>query len=163
MHDEGRSNATMTRIGRVAVTLGWCSLASCATIISGTKQSIRVTSVPPGALVTAEPGGDRVTTPAKITLQRKGAPYRLTFTLQGYQPYHVTISADRNGWLWGNLILGGIPGGIIDSSSGAMYTLSPDEVHANLIRAGGEPQSAAKNMLYVFASDGVLLAMIDLE
>jgi hypothetical protein len=165
--DEPWSTRTVTRIGQIAVTLGWCSLTSCATIVSGPTQNIRVTSSPSGATVTAEPGGDRVTTPAKMTLQRKGAPYRLTFALQGYQPYRVIISADTNGWAYGNFIfgilLGGVVGGIIDSSSGAAYTLSPDEVHANLIRAGVEPQSSAKSTLYVFASDGMLLGTIDLE
>jgi hypothetical protein len=158
---------TMTRIGRAAVTLGWCLFTSCATIISGTTQSIRVTSVPPGATVTAEPRGNWVTTPAKITLRRKGAPYRLTFALEGYQPYNVTISADKtNGWVYLNLAYGLFPGmGLIavDSLSGAIHKLSPDEVHANLIRAGVELQSSARDTVYMFASDSVLLGVIDLE
>jgi hypothetical protein len=153
----------MGRIRRVATVSACWTLAGCATIISGTTQDIGVTSVPPGAIVTADPGGMRVTTPAKITLHRKEAPYHLTFTLDGYQPYSVMISAETNGWIFGNLIIGGLIGILIDSSSGAMNVLSPEAIHANLVRAGIEPQSSAGDTLYVFAGGGVLLGVVALE
>lgn len=155
------------RIGRklawTLLALGCGTLAACATIISGSTQDLDVSSVPPGATVTAEPGGYRVTTPAKLTLKRKDAPYRLTFALDGYEPYNVTVSSGTNGWVFGNLIIGGLIGIIVDSSSGAINKLTPGEVHANLIKAGVEPQAAADQTLYVFAPGGALLGVIRLD
>lgn len=148
---------------RAAVALAGCAAVGCATIISGKTQNLRVTSVPPGATVVAEPGGYRVTTPAEITLRRKDAPYRLTFSLDGHEPYSVTISSGTNGWVWGNLILGGIIGIIVDSSTGAANKLEPGEVHANLIRAGLETHGSNDRRLFVFSAGGDLLAAIGLE
>jgi hypothetical protein len=165
----------MTAFMRASIASGCWALGGCATIISGTTQNIGVSSTPPGATVTAEPGGHRVVAPAKMTLRRKEAPYRLSFNLEGYQPYNVTISADTNGWIFGNLIIGGIIGIIVDSSTGASNKLSPGEVHANLVALGFEPpvappvdppvepQTSGDDTLYVFAPSGALLGVIELE
>ena len=65
------------------------SLCGCATIVSGTTKKIAVYSSPVGATVTAEPGGNKTTTPGKLVLKRKDGPYKLTFSLNGYEPYSV--------------------------------------------------------------------------
>jgi hypothetical protein len=103
-----------TKWARAAIVC-CCALCGCATIISGTTQDIGVSSVPPGATVIAELGGHRAVRPAKLTPRCKEAPYRLTFPLEGYRPYNVTISAGTNGWIFGNLVLGGIIGILVDS------------------------------------------------
>lgn len=138
------------------------ALTSCATIISGSTQDIGVTSNPPGAVVTAEPGDHRATTPATLVLRRKDAPYRVKFEMDGYEPYEVTIRSSLNGWVWGNLIIGGLIGIVVDSSSGAAQKLSPDELNANLIK---EPPTsdAGHTRVYVFAGAHRLLGIVTLE
>src|SRR5262245_60518029 len=108
----------------------------CATIVSGSTQDISVSSVPAGATVTADPGGWKATTPGTLTLKRKDGPYKVTFTLEGHDPYSVWLTTDTNAWLWGNLIIGGIIGLIVDTSTGAYQKLSPEEINANLVKSG---------------------------
>jgi hypothetical protein len=132
-------------------------------MISGSTQKIRVTSQPSGATVTAEPGGARVTAPATMALRRKDGPYRLTFAMDGYQPYTVTLKTGTNGWLWGNLLIGGLIGITVDSSTGASTKLSPGEVHANLVRAGVDVSALDGNALAVFGNDGALHGILALE
>ena len=37
-----------------------------------------------------------------------------------------------SGWVWGNILFGGIIGLIVDASTGAMYKLTPEQVEASL-------------------------------
>jgi len=149
---------------RVAHYISWAitsvALTSCASMISGSMQDIRLTSTPPGATVTAEPGGYRATTPTELTLRRKEGPYQITFALDGYEPYTVTLTKGTNGWVWGNLIIGGIIGLVVDMSTGAHEKLSPDELHANLIRVGIQPEGRLDDRVYLFASNGGLLVTV---
>lgn len=75
-------------------------------------------------MVTVKPGDMSLKTPDVLILRRKDAPYRLTFTMEGYEPYAVTIVSDTNGWIYANVILGGIIGMIIDGSTGAANVLA---------------------------------------
>ncbi|MCI0590309.1 MAG: hypothetical protein L0Y67_01665, partial [Gammaproteobacteria bacterium] len=97
-----------------------------------------------GATATADPGGIKATTPGELILKRGEGPYRVTFKLDGYEPYSVMLTTESNGWYWGNLLLGGMIGMAVDSSTGAAYRLSPDEVKANLVKSGIEPQSSSE-------------------
>ena len=139
----------------------------CATIVSGSTQDISVSSVPPGATVTAMPGSTKATTPGVLTLHRKDGPYNVTFSLDGYNPYTVSLTADTNGWVFGNIVLGGglisVVGLLIDTDTGASLKLSPDEINANLIKSGEIPQSSNRNVLYVFNEKQTLLGVLELK
>ena len=153
----------MNKLLIVCMALSTSFFTGCATIVSGSTQTIAVTSIPSGATVTAEPGGTKATTPGSLILDRKGGPYRVTFALDGYDPYSISLTTGTNGWTWGNVIIGGIIGMLIDSSTGASIKLSPDEVSANLVKAGLTPQSSNGNTLYVFNEKKVLLGVLVLQ
>lgn len=53
-------------------------------------------------------------------------------SLDGYHPYELNINKKVNGWIIGNIVLGGIIGLAVDAISGGMYKLSPDEINAEL-------------------------------
>ncbi len=57
---------------------------------------------------------------------------KVKIELQGYKPYELILNRKTNGWIWGNILFGGIIGIIIDASSGAMYRLTPDQIEAQL-------------------------------
>jgi len=153
----------MNKLLILCVALSASVFAGCATIISGSTQDISVTSVPSGATVTAEPGGMKATTPGVLVLNRKAGPYKVTFTLDGHDPYSVMLTTDMNGWVWGNLILGGIIGLVVDMSTGASIKLTPEEVNANLVKSGLIPQSSNGNVLYVFNEKKALLGVLVLQ
>jgi len=153
----------MNKLLIVCMALSASVFAGCATIVSGSTQSISMSSVPSGATVTAEPGGAKATTPGSLILKRKDGPYKVTFALDGHDPYSVMLTVGTNGWVWGNLIIGGIIGLVIDTSTGASTKLSPDEVNVNLVKSGLIPQSSNDNMLYVFNEKQTLLGVLVLQ
>jgi len=105
------------------------TILSCASIINGTKQNIRINSDPTGAQVSIN--GIKYTTPAVVKLKR-GSNHSLTFTKEGYKPVTMKIDKEFNSWVLGNLIFGGIIGIIVDFADGAAYKLSPKQVNAKL-------------------------------
>jgi hypothetical protein len=101
-------------------------------MVSGSHQTLRITSNPQGATVTANPGKYRTTTPGELQLPRKEAPFKIRCEKDGYLPATATVTYDTNPVIYGNLIFGGIVGALIDVSSGASRRLTPDPVHINL-------------------------------
>ena len=96
---------------RLRLALSGAALAllasACATIISGRTQDLSISSEPAGATVTAHPGSHRVTTPGILTVPRLESGYRLRFEKPGFAPVDVRIKPASNGWLWGNIVVGG--------------------------------------------------------
>jgi hypothetical protein len=119
---------------RLAIlVLAALSASSCATIISGSTQKLALTSDPPGADVLVEPGWYVVKTPIVLDVDRKDAPLRLTFTMEHYQPLQAQVEQSGNPWTLVNIPLGVIWIGF-DLSSGAAFALSPDAIHAILVK-----------------------------
>lgn len=120
------------------------TISGCATILNGGFEDLQVSSTPSGATVTVFGISDslfwRGATPATIKLKRgngffQGAAYRVEISKNGYATQTVTISSSVNGgwYILGNLLDGGIIGWlIVDPASGAMWTLAPDNINANL-------------------------------
>ncbi len=106
-------------------------LPSCASIVSGSKQNISFNSTPAGAIVWVDNVNLGVT-PVTAKLERSKKDQKVKIELQGYKPYELTLTRKTNGWIWGNILFGGIIGIIVDSSSGAMYRLTPDQIEAQL-------------------------------
>lgn len=130
---------TSSRIMLLGMSLVILSvLASCASIVSGTKQEISVKSTPTEAEVIVTGSGGQVAftgkTPAVAELPRK-SEYDVEIKLAGYQTETVHIAKGFNGWYLGNIICGGIIGLIVDAVNGAMYKLEPGEISVNLMTA----------------------------
>lgn len=103
----------------------------CATVLVGPSQTVSIRSSPPGATATVLPGETTVVTPAEIDLPRKRS-HTVCFHLDGYRPVNGYIDPLPGGWMYGNLVLGGLVGMLIDIESGAAWTLSPDPLEVVL-------------------------------
>ncbi len=145
----------MNRLHRI-ISLGLVAamVSGCASIIHGSRQDIRVVSNPSGAVVRVNLNNTATTTPGVLNLNRKEIAYVLTFEKQGYKPVEVSLRRTIDGWLFGNIIFGGLIGIVIDFSSGSAYKLTPSEVETVL----GEKTASLKNP----AKDN-LLVFVDLE
>ncbi len=75
----------------VSVLLISALTAGCASIIHGSRQDIRVTSNPSGAVVRVNLNNQATTTPGMLTLNRKEIAYVLTFEKQGYKRAEVRL------------------------------------------------------------------------
>lgn len=134
------------RVIKQIVTLGlFCCLvlsSGCATIMTGKYQSVPVTSDPPGAKVKADTG-ETITTPGKFKLLRN-KDNTLLAQFQGYAPQQLTLHNKAQGWVWGNILLGGGIGLIVDCVSGASDELVPKKVHFSFVNPELTTKEAVK-------------------
>lgn len=109
----------------------------CASIGHGRYQQVAVNSSPSGASVIvdcgngAQPAGQ---TPTTVSLKRNAEPCKLNLSKEGYEDSSVVFAKAVSGWVWGNLLFGGIPGWIIDAADGAMYNRTPDSASVTLVK-----------------------------
>ena len=104
--------------------------SSCATIISGSKQYVEISSEPSSAKVyinEIEIGK----TPVQKNLKRN-RDYQLTIKLDGFKTYETKLEKKFNVWFIGNALIGGGIGIVVDVVTGAMFKLKPEEIDGNL-------------------------------
>ena len=106
-------------------------LGGCATIINGTTQKIMIDSSPQAATATLQPGGQTVTTPHEVELERKHT-YHVHYSLEGYEDTIGYIDQERSGAVAGNFLLGGLIGVAVDTSNGAAFNLTPEHLIVDL-------------------------------
>ena len=139
-------------IARSAVSLLLATtLASCATIMQGSSQEVSIASQPTGASVYLD-GALAGTTPHVASLKRKDK-HVIRIEMDGYEPFELPLSRATSGWVWGNIVFGGIPGLAVDAITGGMYKLKPETVNATLAAKG----------LTMFEGDDHLLLTVVLE
>lgn len=118
----------------------------CASIISGRRADIQFETYPADAHVAIHDDRGRqvasLLTPGAVALKRQGrfflpARYTATISAPGYQTAQVPIGSTLNPWLLGNIIIGGIPGIVIDSATGAAWKPKRTEIHQHLAPLNG--------------------------
>ncbi len=116
------------------------ALTGCATITRSTTQQVPISSSPSGASVTIN-NLSYGETPIIAQLDRKNL-YQVTIQLEGYPKFETTIirEMDSKAILGNCLLIGGIPGIIIDSITGAGYVLKPEKIHVQFLEDGRRPQ-----------------------
>lgn len=128
-----------------ALALMTVSLCACATVTRGTKQKMEFTSIPEGASVKTSEGYS-CTTPCKTKLKRKTG-FEAVFTKEGYEPATVKVRSKFSGGGAaagaGNILLGGIIGGVVDGSNGSLNNLMPNPVNAVLVPIAAAPLAPA--------------------
>ena len=117
--------------------------SGCATVATGKYQDILVTSKPSGAEVTSSTGR-RTITPGTLTL-RRSEPCILVAQLEGYPELQRHLTRTTEGWFWGNILLGGIVGGVVDVASGSNKKIKENEVFFDFEKAkrAASPQYSA--------------------
>lgn len=109
---------------------------ACATIMHGSSQEVGIGSSPTGARVTID-NQERGTTPTVVKLSRKDN-HTVRIEMAGYEPYEMTVVRKVSGWVWGNIVFGGLIGLAVDAITGGLYKLEPSQVQASLARQGAE-------------------------
>ncbi len=130
----------------IAVSVMLAPLAGCATIMHGSSQDVGLSSNPTAAkvIVDGKPLGNA---PVVTKLSRKDN-HVIRMELDGYSPYEATMTRGVSGWVWGNLVFGGLIGLAVDAVSGGLYKLSPEQVMGEMAKQGASVQST-KDGLYV--------------
>lgn len=110
------------------------ALGGCATVLHGVHQNVQFKSDPSSATIRLAQGGTCVT-PCQIEM-RRGHDSMVTYTLEGFEPASVYIQSRLSGAIAGNVIAGGLIGGIVDGSNGASNRLHPNPVYIRLVPVG---------------------------
>jgi len=100
-----------------------------------------ISSEPQGAMITVD-NQPRGMTPNTVDLSRK-AIHTVQLQKPGYVSYQATINQSSSNWIWGDVLLGGVLGLLVDAGSGGMYDLQPTEVSAQLREDGQAPVANA--------------------
>ncbi|WP_425918979.1 hypothetical protein [Acinetobacter sp. TSRC1-2] len=132
----------MKKVLTTACLAATLTMTGCASIISGSTQTLTFKSVPEQASISiSNKAGEKVhtgVTPATVTLKRgngyfKPAAYDVAFKKEGFQTKTIQVTGSVNGWYVANIIFGGLIGLlIVDPATGAMYTLNPSDINAVL-------------------------------
>jgi len=123
-------------------------VGGCCTIISGRNQSLPVVTNPSGARVIID--GIQQQSPCTLVLDRKHLVYQVRVEKDGYEPTEITLRKGVNGWIWGNVLLGGIIGLIIDIATGSINKFTPTELEVSLVQKKlGLNDLKGKDILFV--------------
>ena len=113
-------------------------LGGCATVLNGTNTDYRAETLPEGADISFA-NGMQCSSPCEIELKRK-ADTRVDIALDGYKPTYVLVQSKLAGNTFGNILLGGAIGGIVDGTNGASNKLSPDRLFVKLALEGTDEE-----------------------
>jgi len=96
----------------------------------GASQEVGFSSNPSNARVFVD-GVPVGRTPLNTKLSRNDN-HIVKIELDGYMPYEATLTRSVSGWVWGNLVFGGLVGLVVDAVSGGIYKLTPDQIQGEL-------------------------------
>jgi hypothetical protein len=122
------------------------SLSACASIMHGTSQDVGISSSPTGASVTID-NSMKAQTPFVAKLSRKDN-HIIRIAADGYAPADLTLTRSTSGWVWGNVLFGGLIGLAVDAMTGGLYNLTPDQLNSTLAKQTGSI-APSKDGIYV--------------
>lgn len=114
----------------IVTVFGILFITACATIMNGDMVSVPVYTTPSGALLVIN--GVEYTSPATVQAPRGKGDFKLHIEKEGYKPVDILLRQSADGWLWGNILFGGLIGLAIDFITGDAYDLDPEMVSQEL-------------------------------
>jgi hypothetical protein len=106
--------------------IGFALLVSgCATITKGSQQTVTIATDPSGAVCNmtrdAKPLAVVNPTPGSIPIEKASGSIAILCRKDGYKDAAGVLSSEFQAWTFGNIILGGLIGVVVDAASGAMH------------------------------------------
>jgi hypothetical protein len=147
------SDALLTTVGamfsKIIGALGLTILlSSCATVVRGVHEDLKVVSEPAGAGVFLSTG-EKGVTPATFRKRRRGNSFLVTITKPGYYSQTVAVkskaSATGAAATGGNVATAGI-GVAVDAGTGAWDSLYPNPVSVRLVPQPGEHPARSQRL-----------------
>lgn len=113
--------------------------SGCATVLNGTNVDYTTETRPDGARAEFTSGVE-CTTPCELELKRK-TDQRVDLYAAGYKPTYVLIQSRLGGSAFGNLLLGGGIGAVVDGTNGASNRLYPRPLIVRLAAEGSDEEA----------------------
>lgn len=110
----------------------WCMqlFSGCATLIHGSRQGMFITCEPRVANVFLD--GVKIGQTPFFAKMSRAHNHKVRISLEGYQPYEVNLTRKLDGWVFGNILIGGVIGIGVDAVTGSMFRLSPANIYPEL-------------------------------
>lgn len=136
---------------RSTLSLLLLTSVGCASIMHGTTQDIGISSSPTNARVSVDnaPLGN---TPVVAKLSR-GDNHIVKIELEGYAPFEATLTKKVSGWVWGNIVFGGLIGLAVDAITGGLYNLTPEQIAGQMAKQGGSLEQNEEGIYVVLVRD----------
>ena len=123
--------SSFSRRARASAIMLALPLGACATVIDGTSQNIGLVTTPVGATCTMTRQGvvlAQITpTPGQVEVSKSKDDILVACEKAGYQKAEVKVISSFGGTTFGNILLGGVVGVVVDAASGANHKY-PDSV-----------------------------------
>ena len=119
----------------------------CASIMHGTTQTVGISSSPSGAAVSVD-NKQMGKIPLFADLKR-GEEHIVTIEMPGYEKSQLTLTKSVSGWVWGNIVFGGIIGLAVDAIDGGLYNLSPEQLNTTMSKDGSNVSSSKDGIVVV--------------
>ncbi|MBC7801754.1 MAG: hypothetical protein H7Z10_14125 [Gemmatimonadaceae bacterium] len=98
--------------------------------MTGTSQTLTVSTTPPAATCTIDRVGERVgaipSTPGSVRLDKSKNDLAVTCSKDGFVTATTAHASSFNGATFGNILIGGLVGVVVDASSGANFNYPTD-------------------------------------
>ncbi len=119
----------MKKLATVGVSISALLLSGCASVTGSPNQSVSVqTRMPTGKDVVGSAcelsnnkGKWFVTTPGSVSIHRSNDDLQVVCMKEGMDPGRAAVVSETKGSMFGNIILGGGIGAIIDHNNGSAY------------------------------------------
>ena len=121
----------MFRTACIAVLLPAATLVAggCATLTTGSSQTLTIVTEPAGAACLLRRGGDVIgavnPTPGSIAVAKSHGAISVRCTRDGFLAAEQDLTATFQAATLGNVLLGGLIGIVVDAASGASATYEP--------------------------------------
>jgi hypothetical protein len=117
------------KISPVILLIASTSLIGCASVTGTTGQSVSVIArqsngsavVGASCELSNAKGKWYTNTPGSIAIRRSNDDLTVLCSKDGLEPGMATVSSETKGSMWGNVLLGGGIGAVVDHNSGAAY------------------------------------------
>lgn len=123
----------------VLVTASAFATGGCATVLNGTNVDYTTETRPDGATAKFT-NGMECRTPCTLEMKRK-TDQRVDLYADGYKPAYVLIQSKLGGSSFGNILLGGGVGAVVDGTNGASNRLYPRPLIVRLAREGTDEEA----------------------
>ena len=114
----------------IAIVLAASFASGCATIMNSDIVNVPVVTIPSGAKITLNETS--YISPATVYVPRGKGDFNLHIEKKGYHPVDILLTESTDGWVLGNILLGGIVGLGIDYVSGRAYDIEPELLNVQL-------------------------------
>lgn len=112
------------------------TLTSCATIVTGTtpKVTINGNTKEPVDITTSYMTYTNVTLPTTVKIKRKHLDGQtIKISSPNYKYRDIMIQKETNSWAWGNILIGGLIGWIVDLSTNCVSAPSTTNYYVSPI------------------------------